>query len=75
MLRHARGCRTARSAKTSQGKGLERPSAERERRVPEDKFSRSGILSRAGPEESCLKPAAPSAKAKYSWETDSEQVP
>ena len=35
----------------------------------------SSILSRAGPEESCLNLAAPSAKAKYYWETDSEQVP
>ena len=35
----------------------------------------SGILSRAGPEKSCLNPAVPSAKAKYSWETDSEPVP
>ncbi len=34
-----------------------------------------GILSRAGPVKPCLKLAAPSAKAKYSWETDSEQVP
>ena len=34
-----------------------------------------GILSRAGPVKPCLNPAAPSAKAKYSWETDSEQVP
>ena len=34
-----------------------------------------GILSRAGPVKSCLNLAAPSAKAKYSWETDSEQVP
>ena len=35
----------------------------------------AGTLSRAGPEKSCLNPAAPSAKAKYSWETDSEPVP
>ncbi len=35
----------------------------------------SGILSTAGPEKSCGKPAAPSAKAKYYWETDSELVP
>ena len=34
-----------------------------------------GILSRAGPVKSCLNLAAPSAKAKYYWETDSEQVP
>ena len=32
-------------------------------------------LSRAGPEEPCPKLAAPSAKAKHSRETDSEQVP
>jgi hypothetical protein len=35
----------------------------------------AGILSRAGPEKSRLKQAAPSAKAKYYWETDSEPVP
>ena len=35
----------------------------------------SSILSKAGPVKSCLNQAAPSAKAKYYWETDSEQVP
>ena len=35
----------------------------------------AGTLSRAGPEEPCPKQAAPSAKAKHSRETDSEQVP
>ena len=35
----------------------------------------SRYLSRAGPEEPCPKPAAPSAKAKHSRETDSAQVP
>ena len=35
----------------------------------------SSILSKAGPEESCLKLPAPSGKAKYSLETDSEPVP
>ena len=34
----------------------------------------SSILSRAGPEESCLNLPVPSGKAKYYWETDSEQV-
>ena len=29
----------------------------------------------AGHEEPCLKLPGPSGKAKYSWETDSEQVP
>jgi hypothetical protein len=33
------------------------------------------ILSRGGPEKSPLNPAAPSAKAKYSLETDSALVP
>jgi hypothetical protein len=35
----------------------------------------SGILSTAGPEKSCGNLPAPSGKAKYYWETDSEQVP
>ena len=34
----------------------------------------SSILSTARPEKSCGNSAAPSAKAKYSWETDSELV-
>ena len=34
----------------------------------------NSILSKAGPVKSCLKQPAPSGKAKYSWETDSEQV-
>jgi hypothetical protein len=33
------------------------------------------ILSNAGHEKSCVNPAGPSAKAKYSPETDSELVP
>ena len=35
----------------------------------------SGILSSAGHVKPCMNPAGPSAKAKYSWETDSEPVP
>ena len=35
----------------------------------------SRYLSRAGPEEPCPNPAAPSAKAKHSRETDRGQVP
>ena len=35
----------------------------------------SSILSSAGHEKSCVKLAGPSAKAKYSPETDSEPVP
>ena len=37
-----------------------------------DRLSR--ILSKAGPEESCLNQPAPSGKAKYYQETDSEPV-
>ena len=35
----------------------------------------SSILSSAGHVKPCMNPAGPSAKAKYSWETDSEPVP
>ena len=35
----------------------------------------SSILSSAGHEKPCVNLAGPSAKAKYSWETDSELVP
>ena len=35
----------------------------------------SGILSSAGHVKPCVNLAGPSAKAKYSWETDSELVP
>ena len=35
----------------------------------------NSILSRAGPVKSCLNLPAPSGKAKYSWETNSELVP
>ena len=44
---------------------MENPAVGRESRVPEGESRRSWILSRAGPEKPCLKPAAPSAKAKY----------
>ena len=41
-----------------------------------DSFFKSiSILSSAGHEKSCVNPAGPSAKAKYSSETDSEPVP
>ena len=37
-------------------------------------YNSISILSKTGPVKSCLNLAAPSAKAKYYWETDSEQV-
>ena len=41
----------------------------------ETELKHSGILSSAGHEKSCVNQAGPSAKAKYSQETDSEPVP
>ena len=42
--------------------------------VGETDLNPTGILSSAGHEESCVNLAGPSVKAKYSHETDSEQV-
>ena len=55
--------------------GLESPAIESDSLVHVSELDFSGILSKAGHEESCLNPPGPSGKAKYSWETDSEQVP
>ena len=44
---------------------LESWAEEHESCVSDNECPPSGILSRAGPEESCLNQAAPSAKAKY----------
>ena len=54
---------------------MEKSGAEGETPVGETDANPIGILSSAGHEESCVKLAGPSAKAKYSHETDSEQVP
>ena len=54
---------------------MEKPTEEGESPVHETQYNFSSILSKTGPEKSCLNPPAPSGKAKYSWETDSEQVP
>ena len=54
---------------------MEKSAAEGESPVHEIIYHPSSILSRAGPVKPCLNLAAPSAKAKYSWETDSEPVP
>ena len=43
--------------------------------VHDNKFICTSILSSAGLEKSCVNLPAPSGKAKYYWETDSEQVP
>ena len=54
---------------------LERITEGGESPVYETDYIPSSILSTAGPEKSCGNLPAPSGKAKYSWETDSELVP
>ena len=54
---------------------MESPAIESDSLVHVIEYNFSGILSKAGHEESCLNLPGPSGKAKYSWETDSEQVP
>ena len=54
---------------------LERLITEGDNPVHESLTKPISILSSAGHEKSCMKPAGPSAKAKYSPETDSEPVP
>ncbi len=56
-------------------KALERAAAEGESPVGEAVPLPGQFLSSAGHEKPCVNPAGPSAKAKYSWETDSEPVP
>ena len=53
---------------------LERLTIESESLVQVIQLIHSGILSRAGHEESCLNLPGPPGKAKYSQETDSEPV-
>ena len=45
---------------------LERTTIESDSLVLDNRIGHSGILSRAGHVKSCLNPAGPSAKAKYS---------
>ena len=59
---------------TKNWKCLERHTAESDSLVQVIQLIHSGILSRAGHEESCLNLPGPPGKAKYSQETDSEPV-
>ncbi len=54
---------------------LEKSIREGDNPVHESKIKPIRILSSAGHEKSCVKQAGPSAKAKYSPETDSGPVP
>ena len=53
---------------------MERSTVGGESPVHDIDYIASSILSSAGPEKSCMNLPAPSGKAKYSWETDSEPV-
>ena len=70
-----RGSRTTLRHLDRERNGLESPAREGESPVCEATSRPSGILSKAGHEESCPNPPGPSGKAKYSRETDSEPVP
>ena len=59
---------------TKNWKCLESHTAESDSLVQVIELNSSGILSRAGHEESCLNSPGPPGKAKYSQETDSEPV-
>ena len=54
---------------------LEKPASEGDSPVHINIYTDSNTLSRAGHEKPCLNLPGPSGKAKYSRETDSEQVP
>ena len=54
---------------------LERKTKEGDSPVLVSYIINNGILSSAGHVKPCMNQAGPSAKAKYSWETDSELVP
>ena len=71
-----RGCRCgAKAYMRGERNVLESSSAEGERPVREASSGASRYLSSAGHVEPRVNPAGPSAKAKHSPETDSEQVP
>ena len=70
-----RGYRTAKFAIKKNWNDLERSIKEGDNPVQVRFYQDSSILSSAGHEKSCVNLAGPSAKAKYSPETDSEPVP
>ena len=72
---HGRGYRTATFGMKTNWNALEKAIIEGDNPVQASFHSDSSILSSAGHEKSCMNSAGPSAKAKYSPETDSEPVP
>ena len=75
MLRHCRGSRMDQRDRYRKWNGLEKPAEGGDSPVHVQGIYLDSHLSKAGHEESCLKQPGPSGKAKYYWETDSEQVP
>ena len=75
VVMHGRGYRTAISEVKTNWKALEKAITEGDNPVQVCFYCGSSILSSAGHEKSCMNSAGPSAKAKYSPETDSEPVP
>ena len=75
VVKRRRGSRTAVSAVRCERNNLESLSVEGDSPVREATCLCSGILSSAGHEKSCVNRPGPPGKAKYSRETDSEQVP
>jgi hypothetical protein len=75
VVMHSWGYRTATFGIKMNWNALERAIIEGDNPVQASFNFDSSILSSAGHEKSCMNSAGPSAKAKYSPETDSEPVP
>ena len=75
VVMHSWGYRTATFGIKMNWNALERAITEGDNPVQVSFYVDSSILSSAGHEKSCMNSAGPSAKAKYSPETDSEPVP
>ena len=75
VVMHSRGYRTAIFRLKINWNDLESSIIEGDNPVQVKFYFDSSILSSAGHEKSCMNSAGPSAKAKYSPETDSEPVP
>ena len=73
-FRRYRGSRTGPYEYIREEKHLESCAVAGDSPLSESYIDVTVILSRAGHEESCLKPRGPPRKAKYGWKTDSEPV-
>ena len=73
-FRRRRGSRTGRWESVREWNRLESRAIAGDSPLHESSTQPTGILSKAGHEESCLNPRGPPRKAKYGWKTDSEPV-